>query len=96
MILPECSLEDAKLRAEELGRRVSGLRVPYRHLELPGPTISCGVATFPMHGDTSADLIHSADRALYAAKRDGRDQVAIAPLDSSRGGTLSFIDGGLA
>jgi diguanylate cyclase (GGDEF)-like protein len=37
-------------------------------------TVSCGVATFPLHGITSGELLHSADRALYEAKESGRDR----------------------
>ena len=37
-------------------------------------TVSCGVAAFPLHGITSGELLHSADRALYEAKESGRDR----------------------
>jgi len=83
VILPNCSLEDGQLRADELRCHVSALRVPYRNIELPGPTISCGVAGYPHHGSTSELLIHAADSALYAAKNGGRDQVVRASLDHS-------------
>jgi len=79
MILPGCSIDDTRSRAEELRRRVAALRVPFRDIELIGPTISCGIAGYPAHGLTSDALIRRADDALYAAKRGGRDQVA-APL----------------
>jgi diguanylate cyclase (GGDEF)-like protein/putative nucleotidyltransferase with HDIG domain len=38
-------------------------------------TISIGIATFPAHADSSRSLCQAADRALYYAKRRGRDQV---------------------
>jgi diguanylate cyclase (GGDEF)-like protein len=84
LILPNCTLADAQLRADELRRRVAALRVPYRHIELSGPTISCGVAGFPHNGVTPDGLIHTADRAMYMAKDRGRDQVISAPLEGSR------------
>jgi hypothetical protein len=37
-----------------------------------------GVATFPEDADSRASLLLAADRALYAAKRAGRDRVATA------------------
>jgi diguanylate cyclase (GGDEF)-like protein len=40
-------------------------------------TVSIGVAVHPEDGDTVDDMIASADRALYAAKRAGRDQIAV-------------------
>ncbi len=39
---------------------------------------SLGVATFPDHAQTCDTLFECADRALYAAKRGGRDQVRAA------------------
>ncbi len=41
-------------------------------------TFSCGVATFP-HYKQCSELIYAADRALYEAKRSGRNQVICAP-----------------
>ncbi|OLE38769.1 MAG: hypothetical protein AUG48_00930, partial [Actinobacteria bacterium 13_1_20CM_3_68_9] len=37
-------------------------------------TVSCGVASFPVHGIGMGELLHSADRALYEAKEAGRDR----------------------
>ena len=38
-------------------------------------TISLGVATFPSDGDTAPKIIESADKKLYYAKNNGRNQV---------------------
>ena len=45
-------------------------------------TISCGVATFPVHAGAKDDLIRLADQSLYAAKRNGRNQVSQAKSDA--------------
>ena len=41
------------------------------------PAISAGVAAFPDHGQEKAALLAHADEALYAAKRAGRNRVAV-------------------
>jgi diguanylate cyclase (GGDEF)-like protein len=46
-----------------------------------GNTISIGVANFPEHGKTAAEVIGAADQALYEAKDGGRNQVkGFSPL----------------
>ncbi|WP_051114740.1 GGDEF domain-containing protein [Actinokineospora enzanensis] len=45
---------------------------------VPPVTISIGVACSPQHGTTLADLQDLADQALDIAKRNGRNQIAIA------------------
>jgi diguanylate cyclase (GGDEF)-like protein len=41
-------------------------------------TVSLGVATYPLHGQTVARLIDAADRAMYEAKRRGKNTVVVA------------------
>ena len=40
-------------------------------------TISLGVATYPENGSTPQELIEHADKGLYKAKENGRNQVGI-------------------
>jgi putative nucleotidyltransferase with HDIG domain len=40
-------------------------------------TMSFGVATYPVHGDTVDGLMRAADEALYAAKALGRDRTVL-------------------
>jgi diguanylate cyclase (GGDEF)-like protein len=42
-------------------------------------TVSIGVATRLPHEDTPAAAVERADKALYVAKRSGRNQVSVAP-----------------
>lgn len=42
------------------------------------PSLSCGVAVFPQHGDSAVTLIKKADKALYEAKKKGKSGVAFA------------------
>lgn len=56
------------------------LRTLMSTLPHPAVTISVGVATYPFHGTSSAELIKAADNALYESKRHGRDRVSVANL----------------
>jgi diguanylate cyclase (GGDEF)-like protein len=46
------------------------------------PTVSVGVATYPIHGTTSDAIVSAADRAVYSSKGDGRDRVSVAEAPS--------------
>ena len=72
VLLPDVDEDGARATAERLrnsvgSRPVAGLRV----------TVSAGHATW-MPGETPDDVLRRADRALYAAKAGGRDQVVQA------------------
>jgi len=78
VLLPQTSLEDAYTIAERMRKSVADLRIP--HADSPSGnvvTISAGVAG--SSGVTSPeDLLAEADRALYAAKNGGRNQLRLA------------------
>ncbi len=89
VLLPETSLEDAAALAERLRKNVEEQRIPHSDGGIPRiVTISIGVAacTPSTLGNLSpgedhaitypAMLLNAADRALYRAKRNGRNQIA--------------------
>ncbi|MEC4804557.1 MAG: diguanylate cyclase [Jaaginema sp. PMC 1079.18] len=78
IVLPESSLTTASDRAETIRSLISSQTIRYDNLAIEPITASFGVATFPIHGNSSQMLIQSADRALYEAKAQGRDRVVIA------------------
>ncbi len=81
LVLPETSTEVATQRAEDLRKIIeSGKTMKYRHQTLPTVTISLGVAAFPNNGSKVDQLISAADKALYRAKEQGRNQVAVAKV----------------
>jgi diguanylate cyclase (GGDEF)-like protein len=48
--------------------------------------MSVGVAAYPEHGTSAAQLILAADSAMYLAKAQGRDRVIVA--GGSQGGSI--------
>jgi len=81
LTLPECSLEIACRRAEEMRQAVKTLQVRHGHRTLEAITLSFGVAAFPEHGDNPDAVLNTADAAMYRAKQAGRDRVVAAGWD---------------
>jgi len=79
-VLPSASLENTRLRAEELRKGVKELMVYHLGKPLGKCTLSFGVAAFPEHGMTNEGILKSADNALYRAKNEGRDRVVVASV----------------
>jgi len=78
VVMPEAGIACALDRAEILRKSIRSMNLRHRDQNLPAPTASFGVAEFPAHGNSPAELMKSADRALYRAKHLGRDQVCVA------------------
>jgi len=78
VLLPETTLDNAIDIAERLRERVSqACPGKIDGKELPKVTVSIGVAEFKP-GDSLETMIVSADDAMYAAKKAGRDRVCVA------------------
>ena len=78
IVLPVCEQDDAVSIAQRLCNGVrEKLRIAYRE-EILSVTISIGVASCQAHGPSIDEVIKAADTALYEAKRNGRDRVAVA------------------
>lgn len=69
IILPATKKQEALVLAERLRKAVEESE------ELKGITISIGVASFPEDSKEKESLISCADRALYQAKRTGKNKV---------------------
>ncbi len=77
IILPECSLEQATTRAEQIRGGLAERGFEYQGVEHT-VTVSIGVAAFEETTDRVHGLIACADEALYEAKRGGRNRVVAA------------------
>ncbi|MBA4376299.1 MAG: hypothetical protein C0401_09035 [Anaerolinea sp.] len=80
ILLPEASLINTKVRAEQLRQDFRQFFSDQEWNALPKVSLSLGVSMFPEHGTTGVALLNAADKALYCAKKDGRDRVKVAKL----------------
>lgn len=77
LALPETDPQGAQVVAENVRERIAGSK--FLDDEHPVPvTVSLGVATFPALASDLTSLIGAADRALYRAKRGGKNRYALA------------------
>jgi diguanylate cyclase (GGDEF)-like protein len=90
VLLPATGFEGALTLAEKIRAAVAQIVIPT--VERPIST-SIGIAVFPDHGRDSETLERSADRALYLAKKNGRNRVEVASeearLDEAAGAVPS-------
>ncbi len=82
VLLPNTDLMGAMVVAEGIAR---ALALGSVHGMERMVSASFGVAGYPMHGMDAPTLLRSADRAMYRAKREGRDCVRMANAAPVRG-----------
>ncbi|MGC8119715.1 sensor domain-containing diguanylate cyclase [Marinobacter sp. VGCF2001] len=87
IILPEMGVGEAEETAERLRQRVARQPVLLESGHSIRLTISVGVAVFPDHGESLDSLCAAADKAMYRAKKQGRNCIAMAqPLEAVHNG----------
>ena len=79
VILPETTVQGASKLAESIRLYIENLKLEHaKNSASPYVTVSLGVATLiPERGTHCEQLISNADRLLYHAKENGRNQVSI-------------------
>jgi diguanylate cyclase (GGDEF)-like protein len=73
VLLPDTPAKGAMEVAERIRNRVMNFPLDYAAKRVP-VSVSIGIASFPEDGATLDALASHADRALYAAKQDGRNR----------------------
>ena len=75
IILPNTTKDEAFATAQKICNKVAEKTFKLTGNNETHVTISLGVSTFPFDGDTAPKIIEAADKKLYNAKNNGRNQV---------------------
>ena len=76
LLLASIDGDKAATAAERLRAILAEQKIP----EVGNFTVSIGVAACPAHANSERTLYAASDRALYIAKNEGRNRLAVAPL----------------
>jgi diguanylate cyclase (GGDEF)-like protein len=79
VLAPDCDEHGAYMLAERI--RAAVQEALSERDDEPPLTISFGISTFPLHGQSAEGLLMTADQALYAAKRLGRNRSVISSAE---------------
>jgi len=79
VLAPDCGEHGAYMLAERI--RAAVHQSQSARDEQAQLTISFGISTFPLHGQTADGLLRTADQALYAAKQLGRNRSVISSAE---------------
>jgi diguanylate cyclase (GGDEF)-like protein len=89
LLLPDTDRDGAVALATKIRHALHRLRI--RGIEQP-ITASFGVASFPTDTNDTGNILRIADRALYLAKRNGRDRIETAAALPPRDGVGGALD----
>jgi len=76
VLLPETGKVDALVMSERIRSKVEAINLKYDDNYIR-PTISGGLASFPIDAHDEVDLLKYADSALYRAKEFGKNNIAV-------------------
>ena len=78
ILAPNTTAQNAKKLAEKIQDSLQDYSFPLAITQPLGKiSVSIGIASFPLHAKNLKDLLYYADKAMYKAKKQGKDQVQI-------------------
>ena len=101
IVAPESDGSSAKLVGERIRKAVAGTAFILPDGREIGVTVSIGIACYPRCADGAEAMIERADKALYLAKREGRNRVYLyrellhAELEKSPGRIAELLNEGV-
>ena len=78
VVLKSSSNTDIKAKFEKLRQRIAALRPTKHDFSL---TASIGIALCNVPGTSARELLTTADRCMYKAKKAGRNQIVVQPIN---------------
>jgi diguanylate cyclase (GGDEF)-like protein len=88
VVLPDTGVDEALGTAEAIRKGIEACQeLEGEPVDLSRVTASVGLACYPTHAPDAEGLFRRADDAMYAAKRAGRNRVAIAPPPENASGS---------
>jgi diguanylate cyclase (GGDEF)-like protein len=90
LVLPGTPKNNALILAERIRRKIERMNLSYEGERIE-VTVTGGIATFPLDTDIETELVECADRALYRAKNQGRNQVVLFSEDKRHNYRMDLI-----
>jgi diguanylate cyclase (GGDEF)-like protein len=90
IILPETGKIDALVLGERVRKKVESLNIEFENKHIQ-PTVSGGLASYPIDAQNITDLIRYADNALYRAKEFGKNNIAVYSFNKRRYLRINFF-----
>ncbi len=90
ILLPETGKVEALITAERIRKKVETLTLSYENKKIQ-PTLSGGLASYPIDAQTGVDLLKNADIALYHAKASGKNNIAVYSENKRRYTRVDFF-----
>jgi diguanylate cyclase (GGDEF)-like protein/PAS domain S-box-containing protein len=78
IVLPDTSLNVTCERAEQLIANTKNMQLQFEEKFIGELSISIGISIFPENGISKADILRSADMALFSAKKEGRGRMVLS------------------
>lgn len=93
-LLPETDIKGASQTADKIKGAIEKLKIPHPSSKVASHvTVSIGVASrMPIDGKGSKVLLDEADKALYSAKRAGRNRIVLFGSEELKSETLPLTD----